>query len=173
MRRTPGFVLKAPRTQLTRTPTMRGDACLRHQLLSLLVNVTLTGYDRKTSRELAWTPTARSNTRRSVRRRLGRARLCRRSSLPGRSRRVLSRDRHLPGTNSTSQSFRSDLNPEPPVCLAERTNPLLGSVTVNTRRVTVLKLSSAPVFLTPPLSSATDALGQMMFQAARHSATCD
>jgi hypothetical protein len=42
--------------------------------------------------------------------------------------------------------------PAPPVRLAERTNPLLGSVSVNTRRVTVLKLSSAPVLLTPALS---------------------
>jgi hypothetical protein len=36
----------------------------------------------------------------------------------------------------------------PCVSLSE-TNPLRGSVTVNTRRVTVLKLSSAPVLLTP------------------------
>ena len=64
----------------------------------------------------------------------------------------ISRPRSTGWISATSQSTSSDPNAAPSVRLAERTNPLLGSVAVSTPRATILKLSSARVLLTPALS---------------------
>jgi hypothetical protein len=73
---------------------------------------------------------------------------------------VLSRDRHLPG-GARPRRAPAAIPTDPPVRLAERTNPLLGSVTVNTPRGdgSEAQLRSAP---NPPLSVGKHALDQMM-----------